>query len=577
MGLGESSRIVDRAGVDVAADHLCVGVGFLSLALETEACVERPELFVPLEGGAAGSRLRLSAGSPVRLDSATFEGLDGSRRPLTLSPMGTGGFEATDLPETAGCVVLQFEEGEGKGKEEEAIPHPIDIGRSALPDSAPPAGQPATGAAPSDLPDIVILIPDAARADHFGCYGYPRATTPNIDQLASEGWVFSHANASASYTLASVPSMLTGLSFLDHRVERRGDRLDEKVATLADRLQTVGYATLAYTANPNNSHSTGTDQGFEEFETFWEGVTPKQSRDAFRLADRASERLANGFDGRPMLMLVHVVPPHEPYDPAPVFDRFGDPDYRGDYDGSLRTMRKIESGELRPTPADMARVVSLYDGNLRAADAALGRILDALRARPRWDRTVVLVVSDHGEAFGEHGRMGHNSTVHVEMLRVPFVLRVPPSLTTASPEIDRLVRLEDIVPTLLPLAGLTAGSELSGIDLLNPPDHAKHRSSVARSAQERPIYAYVTSGHKLIWGSGRAALYDTAVDPGEQDDLASERPRTLACMERLLALRLSRSGRSLGGAARQPDDDVDPLEVLDEEEIESLRSLGYVN
>ena len=193
----------------------------------------------------------------------------------------------------------------------------------------------------------------------------------------------------------------------------------------------------------------------------------------------------------PLFMMLHYVPPHEPYSPAPRFDLFGAADYRGTANGELQTLRAIDSGELLPTRDDLEEIVSLYDGNLRMADEAVELVLRTLQRRDRWTRTAVLVVSDHGEAFHEHGRMGHNSTVYEEMLRVPFILRLPAGERPSRVDTEMLVSLEDIVPTLLGLAGVRPASELSGGRTEQPgPGQAHYRGlpgPVARSRTERGV------------------------------------------------------------------------------------------
>jgi len=267
-----------------------------------------------------------------------------------------------------------------------------------------------TQAGDGHRPDIVLITLDAARPDHFGCYGYHRDTTPRIDALAEEGLLFSAATALAPYTLCSVPTMLTGRCFLHHGVVQPGHALSPQATTLAETLAAHGYQTVALTATPNNSRSLRLDQGYELFVEMWQQVEGPAAIDPHRMVEDVIRFLERRNDERPLHLQIHMVPPHEPYDPPPRFDIFGDPAYTGGSDGSRTTLEGIDRGLLQPEPADIEEITALYDGNLLRADHAVGVLLDALAARERWHRTVVLLTADHGEAFFEHGRMGHNST-----------------------------------------------------------------------------------------------------------------------------------------------------------------------
>ena len=419
---------------------------------------------------------------------------------------------------------------------------------------------------PEEHPDIVVVVLDAARADHFGVYGYERDTTPRIDALAAESLVFRHAFATASYTVASMPTMLTGLSFIDHGMFWREHVLADGIDTLAEHLRTAGYRTVCLSANPNHAVARGLGQGCDEFVEFWRRAAPPRSLDPYRVSSRGRQELEAGSD-EPLFLLLHYVPPHEPYTPADGFDIFGDDAYAGDYDGSRDTILDIDTGRLRPTAADLAEIVSLYDGNLLTGDDAVGQVLDALRAGDRWDDTVVLVVSDHGEAFQEHGRMSHNTTVYDEMIRVPFVLRLPRGEVPDGVDTDGLVSLEDVVPTLLRVAGVSEAVTSSGVDLLGERDAPRRRAIVARTAANPATYAYRTGGWKLITGGGPSELYDLVSDPAEAENRYLDDLETALCLRALLQYQLDRP--SLGATAAEGLS-------LDADDLETLRSLGYI-
>lgn len=417
----------------------------------------------------------------------------------------------------------------------------------------------------SEAPDIVLIVLDAARADHVGAYGYSRQTSPNIDRLAATSLLFENVYATAPYTQSSMATMLTGLSFVQHGVTGREHRLPESVTTLADYLKDAGYRTACLSANPNNSARLGLERGCDLFEEFWQDVVPPESLDPYRVSRRALDVLGDTSES-PVFLMLHYVPPHELYAPWSEFDIFGDEGYDGGYDGSWETIRAIDNGTLAPTQADLEEIVSLYDGNLRMADDAVALVLDMLQLGERWDKTVVLVTSDHGEAFGEHGRMGHNSTVYDEMLHVPFILRVPDSVRPPVVDTESIASLADVTPTLLGLAGVEARARLHGQNLLAP-RVTSGRRVVSHAGGNRPFYAYRTERWKAIRGRGEGELYDLTVDPDERNDQSGDKPATFACLDALLQWEVSGSIEASTEAEGRE---------ISEQELRTLRSLGYV-
>ena len=526
-------------------------------------------LFVPLEVKGPHDRLALAASTRGGLGRSTDMRLsvlaDGDELVLSeetlVSLWGTASYGAEfDLEGAFGPACLVVDVGMSAASD----PLSLDL-VELVPGPAEPAPTPEV----VEPPDIVLIVLDAARADHFSCYGYERVTTPNIDRLAAEGLVFENAFATAPYTSCSMPTMVTGLSFRDHGVLGRNHVLDESITTLAEALQQSGYRTSCYSANPNYAVSRGTAQGCELFEELWRNTRAPASIDPYRVSASALARLVEGSE-QPEFLMLHYVPPHEPYQPAAGFDIFGDPKYDGSYDGRRATIAGINTGELDPLPADVAEIVSLYDGNLLTGDDAVGQVLEALKQRDRWDNTVVLVTSDHGEAFGEHGRMGHNITVYDEMLHIPFVLRLPGGRVPDQIDTQGLVSLEDVVPTLLGLAGIALPGPVSGVDLLAS-ESLRKRGVVARSAQDPPFLAYRTSRWKLIIGRDVNEVYDVGRDPGETRNLLDTvEPGimgTSICLRSLLEVSLTRP--PLGASASNGVE-------LTEDDVQTLRSLGYI-
>ncbi len=544
--------------------------GTLALPIEVPAGSDQLELDV-----AVSDRLNLDASSiGIRI-----EGLDGTAG----STHSASASAPADDPDSRN-LKIGISTGAFAGQTALAIieldPRPrgatVQLGRPRLSpsrDRSSPADTPAQDPLPpAELPDIVLITLDAARADHCSCYGYPRPTTPMIDRFAEHGLVFRNAFALAPYTLCSVPTMITGMSFLDHGVVGHQDTLAPEATTLAESLAAAGYRTACFSASPNNSAAKGFDQGYDEFHELWKEAERAASRNPHYVTRRAVEWLEAHDDDRPIHLQVHYIPPHAPYEPEARFNIFADLSYGGPCTGRINSFAVVENGLVPSTERCVGHLIDLYDGNLRAADDATGRLLGALARRKRWSNTVVLITSDHGEAFLEHGKMTHNSTVYDEMLQVPFVLRLPSRFSGAVVDTDQLVTLADIVPTLLATAALPAPDPSDGVDLLQsgvPGANPSGRYFVARNSDQIPLLGLRSLRWKvLLSATGFGALFDLQADPAEQYNLVFEHPAEFAALGMILTDRVSRPP-AIGPSAEHAE--------ITSEDREMLEALGYVD
>jgi len=432
------------------------------------------------------------------------------------------------------------------------------------------------------LPNVLIVILDAARASNFGAYGYERDTTPSIDRFAAEALVFRKAFSECATTSCSIPNLISGIPFLDMGTSDN-PRMNDRIVTLAEYLADQGYRTIGLSSNANNGISRNSSQGFDEFVEMWnlEG----DQLDPRRLSGRAIEALRGVDPKQPVLMLLHYRPPHEPYSPSPEFNIFGDPAYAGPVRSGQEVQIRETYGVLgdpadmvsvpsngqdqrRMSPGDLEEMIALYDGNLRMADDAVGEVFDALRVEGRWDNSIILVTADHGEAFFEHGHQGHNTTLYDEMLHIPFILRLPEGRVANDVDTDRLVILSDVVPTILGQLGLEPRDEVGGVDLLLDGDQATsrvifhrmgHRLLSARTQKWNAIFT-------LIYDA--PMLFDLAEDPGELENTVDDSPLIHHGFAALLNEHLREVEARTDFAAGSVE--------LPEDEIRALRALGYV-
>ena len=368
---------------------------------------------------------------------------------------------------------------------------------------------------------VVLVTIDTLRAD-LGFSGYPRPVSPAIDELARESVVFDHAYSLASYTGKSMGPLLLGKYPSEtSRTFDHFDRFGADETFVQERLRSAGIRTLTAQGHWYFKPDTGLGRGFDDADYSAEPRVPQMEGDRTvngdKLTDGAMALLAKPDNvARPFFMWVHYVDPHAAYVPHPEFD-FG------------------QKGR------------DLYDGEVAFVDRHLGRLLAVLRSPPFRDRTVIVITSDHGEAFGEHGMYRHGFEVWEELVHVPLVIHVP-----GVPPHHVVARRSavDIVPTLLDFFGVAAprptGRDfISGVSLL--PDIASERTE----SERRPVLVDMSEGphnaerqafydgdYKIIASNGRPmALYDLERDPGETKDLLDQPSAATPVIDRFKAFR----------------------------------------
>src|SRR5262245_51844269 len=295
----------------------------------------------------------------------------------------------------------------------------------------------------------ILVVLDAASATHFGTYGYARATTPVIDALAAEGIVFEQARSQGVSTIISVPSFFSGL-YPQTITRRRAADAGYHPWFVAQAFQAAGFRTAAFSESPFVSADFATNVGFEHF------VERPASDGSRALVGDALDWLAAHRSDRFFLYL-HLVRPHNPYiPPEDIARRFRPASYQGSLVPDTNTLLAIDQG-LRPLgPGDLDFLVSQYDANLFYGDSLVGELRRQLADQGLLARTAVVVTADHGEAFGQHTRFLHNSTLYEEMLHVPLIFRLPPRAGIPPRRIATPVALLDLFPTLAELFSLGA-------------------------------------------------------------------------------------------------------------------------
>jgi arylsulfatase A-like enzyme len=441
---------------------------------------------------------------------------------------------------------------------------------------------------PGPRPNLLLITFETTRADHLGAYGYDRATSPRIDDLARAGTLFERALATSPRTTPSIASLLTSHYPQEHGVRTLLMPLTPENRTLAEILREAGYATGAVQTHFRMRASTGFAQGFE---TYHDATAAERPADqACRIA-RDWIRAASSGD-RPWFLWVHLLDPHWTYEPPPSMRSLFGPEDPRPWDLYRRlTQRQVSNGDVifrnRMPPDEVAAFVNLYDAEIRFSDAEMGTLLDLLDDLAIRERTVVVFTSDHGESLGEHayffehGDFGTAPEIHVPLViaapgRMPAGVRVPwtvPNIDVA-PTILELLEIPAEArfrgASLLPLArSAGAGEDRSCFGETGKKFHAQNTRREVEGVEGK--WRWIQRGRfKLLHeprasGSPQRRLYDLESDPGETRDAWTDHAGVAARMGRAMDAWIAEDTRLV----REP--------VISPEDRERLRSLGYVD
>ncbi|MFH1844647.1 MAG: sulfatase [bacterium] len=452
---------------------------------------------------------------------------------------------------------------------------------------------------PDPRPDIVLVVLDTVRDDFTGQHGTV-SVTPSLDQLAAEGTRFANAWSNASWTVPSHASMFTGLLPSEHGSTSRKPQLADSHETLAEILSGAGYVTAGFFSNPWLSHqASGLMRGFDvyqvaELKDFFDGASrrPDGDQGGRESVGRLTRWLEQAEDDRPFFLFVNFLEPHLPYDPPAEYRYTHLTDLSPDVWIPVRWGHEFNAGRLTADDVDWETVRRLYAGDIHTADRYLGRLVTKLKKMGRYENTVIIVTSDHGENLGEHGLVEHQFSVHETLLDVPLVIRAPGFLEPGQREDP--VMLLDLFATVLEAAAipdvperpvsplsrsllsLPQNEPWSDRPLLaeyhGPPDGlVRLLSRINAALDPDPLgaaYRSLRVGDLRLTVSnlGAVQLHDLTSDPLQQHDLTAERPGDLARMQETLS-QMPFGGWLLDEAAVP----------MDAETREKLRSLGYVH
>jgi arylsulfatase A-like enzyme len=432
-------------------------------------------------------------------------------------------------------------------------------------------------------PNVVLVVFDTLRADYTEPYGATGVHTPNFSRLAGKSLTFTNAFAPTSWTRPSVVTMLTGLHETRHGTVTIEDKLAGSVPYLPEILHDSGYRTVCISMNGHVTPQWGFDRGFDAFEDLSarrEQILAAHPTPEGYLNEIWDRHVAPGIagDDGPFFLYLHEIDPHGPYAPRPPFDAMYPTVYSGHPEIEADNINLVRLGLTELSAQDIAYLETRYRGEVSFVDAALGAIMDRLERDGLAGDTILIVTSDHGEEFGEHGGIGHMVTLYDEMLRVPLIWSRPGTIRAGREASS--AGLIDAAPTLLGLLGIVPPPSMEGRDLST-------MLQAEGAPRAYPILAHLTgnpvrvrravnwAGWKLyerdFGPESEYELYDTVRDPREITNQWTAQREVGGALRQMLEWYAHTSGAIPAAQAEKVR-----MESLDPELVERLRNLGYV-
>jgi arylsulfatase A-like enzyme len=388
--------------------------------------------------------------------------------------------------------------------------------------------------------NLIICVVDAARADHVGAYGYERDTTPHLDRLARESFLFERHFVEFPRTHESTAALFTSLHTDTHLVRTYGG-LAESTFTMAKGLAEAGYSTVTLSANTWTTREAGVGQHFDEhcdplhLGPFKEGSETVLSPLPLL---RAFEAWLHQREEGPFFAYLHFVPPHQPYthpeEMRAAFQGKEPPEYRPeDYHPGFYE-HPVKDNKRSWDPPPMPEWINLYDSHLKYADWTVGELLRLLRHTDLLDNTVLVITSDHGEAFGEHGYLWHVFGAYDEVTHIPLVVRLPGRREPR--RVPALTQNTDLLPTLFELLNVPYPKEeihgRSLLPLMTGEAERVHDEIFIAGDGAPQMYVVRSRDYMLVlYANGKwRSLYDLRDDPGQRENIIADRPKVAAEM-----------------------------------------------
>jgi len=430
-------------------------------------------------------------------------------------------------------------------------------------------------------PNVLLIVPDALRADHLGCYGYERPTSPFIDDFAKESIVFKHAFSNAPWTKPSMGTVFTSLYPNEHGAYMWNDSLLNSCLTLAEVLKNKNYNTFAVQTNPIIDRKFNFNQGFARF---IEKIYVK----ANSVTDKFNDWLKNNKN-KPFFAYLHYMDTHLPYNAPDKFTKIFEPEHLNSYiSGEFYSYEMRILNEMGFSKIDKKHIINLYDSEIRYFDFNFQKIINNLKKFKLYDETLIILVSDHGEEFWEHKGILHAHSLYNEVIHVPLIIKPPHNKTQK--QITSHVQLLNLYPTILNIADIKIPNiELRGNNLAQAFKENKevHEEifieGILLGSEKKSI---IKNDWKLIKNTGIKKeeafellgdfskykpflsiqgyeLYNLSEDLNEEENLAGRYPLVKSQLQQLLNSYINHENNI-------------KKEEIDKKKLEVLKSLGYI-
>lgn len=423
--------------------------------------------------------------------------------------------------------------------------------------------------------NLVLITIDTLRADHLGCYGYSRKTSPAIDTLAGEGTLFINTIAQRGLTWPSLTSIMTSLYPVEHGIRINGMQLKYYKISLAEILKTRGYTCAAFLTNA--------------CQATWNGFDYKKKADDkdIKITVQAIKWLKSHCDKK-LFLWIHYIAPHRPYAPPMPYKNLFDQDYKGNMNGSSKQLDEIALKKIALSKEDLNHIISLYDGEIAFVDDQIKYLISTIRKLNIKDKTLIVITADHGEDLYQHNfYFYHAASIYESSLQIPLIFNLP-GVIPKNIKINKVVESIDIAPTILEILGIPSPRNFHGTSLMPLFKNRDIFLGDAYSEWQDKILSIRTDSHRFIYNPSnfhpicidggnynsyvieQEELYDIKNDPAESANIVKMKPKIAQTLRnKILNWKKKHSWHT---------DQLKNNDYKIESRLkENLKSLGYIN
>jgi len=446
----------------------------------------------------------------------------------------------------------------------------------------------------NEIKNIILISIDTLRTDVLSSYGSTEVLTPNMDRLSIDGVLFTNAYSPAPWTLPAFSSIMTGVNPLVHKTINSKSKLPDAFTTIAEYTRDNGYRTSAIGKNVFLNSEYNIDQGFMEYnffpkrkelvDSFGGAVIKIALPDKFKTDASTSDltelsiKWLKEHQDQDFFLWIHYFDPHIPYTPPEKYIAKGDA-IRTGVGNNFMSAGVIRSGHYSPTKADRKRIRQLYDAEVRYVDDNIGKVLDTLQQLDLYKDSLIILTSDHGEEFWDHGGFEHGHTLYNELIHVPLIIKLPENEKTE--DIEFAVTTQSILPTILDLTGIEHDNDnylaSSLVPLLkNQPSNYELKPIISSSLlyyEDRESALFDENKYIRTIITEQEELYNLKNDPGEQAPLSNSMASDkINEAKNILKVHKDESRTSSAFFGVETSEKVE----LDEEKKEKLKALDYI-